>query len=101
MRHPRLSRILGMSAVATGAAITLLIGMMPAQAATLPLQGEASAFLNSTFVWNYGASPAGANQRCTPSAAHPYPVVLVEGTFLGGCLYSGRTAGRCASRAIG
>jgi triacylglycerol esterase/lipase EstA (alpha/beta hydrolase family) len=81
MRHPRLSRILGMSAVATGAAITLLIGMMPAQAATLPLQGEASAFLNSTFVWNYGASPAGANQRCTPSAAHPYPVVLVEGTF--------------------
>jgi predicted oxidoreductase len=25
----------------------------------------------------------------------------LEGTFLGGCLYSGRTAGRCASRAIG
>ena len=25
----------------------------------------------------------------------------LEGTFLGGCLFSGRTAGRCASRAIG
>jgi uncharacterized protein len=25
----------------------------------------------------------------------------LEGTFLGGCLYSGRTAGRCASRSIG
>src|SRR5580692_11612693 len=81
MRIPRLNRIFGMSAVVTGAAIALVIGTLPAQASTLPLQGEASAFLNSTLVWNYGASPAGANQRCTPSAAHPYPVVLVEGTF--------------------
>jgi hypothetical protein len=54
---------------------------MPAQAASLPLQGEASAFLNSTLIWNYGAAPAGANVRCTPSAAHPYPVILTERTF--------------------
>src|SRR5208282_4288109 len=54
---------------------------IPAQASTLPLQGEASAFLNSTLVWNYDAAPAGANQHCTPSAAHPYPVILTEGTF--------------------
>lgn len=25
----------------------------------------------------------------------------LEGTFLGGCIFSGRTAGRAASRAIG
>lgn len=30
---------------------------------------------------NYQASPAGANVPCTLSAAHPYPVVLVEGTL--------------------
>jgi triacylglycerol esterase/lipase EstA (alpha/beta hydrolase family) len=66
-------------AVATTLALTL--GARPAQAATLPLQGEASAFLNSTLVWNYSASPPGANVACRPSAAHPYPVVLVEGTF--------------------
>jgi len=55
---------------------------LPAHAAAaLPLEGEATAFLNSTFVWNYNAPPPGANVPCTPSAAHPYPVVLTEGTF--------------------
>ena len=81
MKRPALNRLLGTSAVVVGAAIALLIGTVPAQASTLPLESEASAFLNSTFFWNYGASPPGANVRCTPSAAHPYPVVLVEGTF--------------------
>ena len=81
MRRLRFSRVLGSAVVVTAAAISLVIGAVPAQASTLPLQGEASAFLNSTLVFNYKAPPAGANQHCTPSAAHPYPVVLVEGTF--------------------
>jgi triacylglycerol esterase/lipase EstA (alpha/beta hydrolase family) len=81
MKRARMSRLGGMSAAIAGTAIALVLGSMPAQASSLPLQSEASAFLNSTFVWNYTASPPGANQHCTPSAAHPYPVVLVEGTF--------------------
>jgi triacylglycerol esterase/lipase EstA (alpha/beta hydrolase family) len=81
MKRPRFHRAFGMSAVVAGAAIALVMSSVPAQAQTLPLESEASAFLNSTFVWNYGASPPGANVRCTPSSAHPYPVVLVEGTF--------------------
>ena len=67
--------------VAVSTVLALVASSMPAQAASLPLQGEASAFLNSTLIWNYGAAPAGANARCTPSAAHPYPVILTEGTF--------------------
>jgi triacylglycerol esterase/lipase EstA (alpha/beta hydrolase family) len=70
-----------MSAIVAGAVIALVASSVPAQASTLPLEGEASAFLNSTLFWNYAASPPGANVPCTPSAAHPYPVVLVEGTF--------------------
>jgi triacylglycerol esterase/lipase EstA (alpha/beta hydrolase family) len=81
MKHSRLTRLSGMSAVIAGTAIALVLTSVPAQASTLPLEGEASAFLNSTLVWNYNASPPGANQPCTPSAAHPYPVILVEGTF--------------------
>jgi triacylglycerol esterase/lipase EstA (alpha/beta hydrolase family) len=81
MKLPRFHRIFGTSAIVAGTALSLVLTSTTAQASTLPLQGEASAFLNSTFVWNYSASPPGANQRCTPSAAHPYPVVLVEGTF--------------------
>jgi triacylglycerol esterase/lipase EstA (alpha/beta hydrolase family) len=68
---------------ATGAAAaTLLTSALPAHAAAaLPLEGEATTFINSTFAWNYNAPPPGANVHCTPSAAHPYPVVLTEGTF--------------------
>jgi triacylglycerol esterase/lipase EstA (alpha/beta hydrolase family) len=75
----RSALITGTLAVST--VLALVASSMPAQAASLPLQGEASAFLNSTLIWNYGAAPAGANARCTPSAAHPYPVILTEGTF--------------------
>lgn len=67
--------------VAASTVLALVATSTPAQAASLPLQGEASAFLNSTLIWNYAAAPAGANARCTPSATHPYPVILTEGTF--------------------
>lgn len=71
---------LGSTALVAASVVTPLAAS-PAVAATLPLQGEAQAFLNSTLVWNFSAAPAGANVRCTPSATHPYPVILTEGTF--------------------
>ena len=75
-----------LASIAGGAALAMIgvlapLAATPAQAASLPLQGEAQAFINSTFFWNYSAAPAGANVGCTPSAAHPYPVILSEGTF--------------------
>jgi triacylglycerol esterase/lipase EstA (alpha/beta hydrolase family) len=82
MKYQRWHKFLGAPAIGAVVVAVLAATSIPAQAASsLPLESEASAFLNSTLVWNYNASPPGANVRCTPSAAHPDPVVLVEGTF--------------------
>jgi triacylglycerol esterase/lipase EstA (alpha/beta hydrolase family) len=81
MKYLRWRRLFAAPVLAAGVSATLAVSAVPAQASTLPLQSEASAFLNSTLPWNFGAPPPGANVSCTPSAAHPYPVVLIEGTF--------------------
>jgi triacylglycerol esterase/lipase EstA (alpha/beta hydrolase family) len=81
MKLRRSGGLVGLSTVIAGTALALVAGSMPAQASSLPMQGEAQAFFNSTLIWNYTAAPAGANRPCTPSAAHPYPVILTEGTF--------------------
>ncbi len=81
MRSPRWSTLLAAPVVAAGMAAALALSALPARASSLPMDSEASAFFNSTLFWNYEAPPPGANVSCTPSAAHPYPVVLVEGTF--------------------
>lgn len=82
MKHRRIHRYLaGVPVVAATVTFALLIGGLPAQAAQLPLESEQAAFLGSVLPINFSASPPGANVRCTPSAAHPYPVVLSEGTF--------------------
>jgi triacylglycerol esterase/lipase EstA (alpha/beta hydrolase family) len=81
MKLRRPGGFVGLATVIATTALALVASSMPAQASTLPMQGEAQAFLNSTLAWNYTASPAGANRPCTPSAAHPYPVILTEGTF--------------------
>jgi triacylglycerol esterase/lipase EstA (alpha/beta hydrolase family) len=69
-----------MSAGVLAMVATLTTGVLPA-AAQLSEAGEGSQFLNSGLVWNWYASPSGANIGCRPTSAHPYPVVLSEGTF--------------------
>lgn len=80
LRRRLLAAIVGSAALGAASIVTPLAAA-PALAAALPLQGEAAAFVNSTFFWNFAAPPPGANLPCRPSAAHPYPVILTEGTF--------------------
>ena len=81
---PRFSALLVPVAAALVAASTVLI---PA-----PAHAQAQAQAQLPVNWNFatgafagffapGTPPPGADNGCKPSGAHPYPVILVNGTF--------------------
>ena len=58
-----------------------IVGAARASAAPLPVPYSFAAGIAAELA-NPGSSPPGSNNfSCHPSAAHPYPVVLVHGTF--------------------
>lgn len=78
----RRSPLFGAGAAVLLAVSALLLGIAaPAAAASFPVQPNiASAALAAAA--NPEQSPPGTNNfNCTPSAAHPFPVVLIPGTF--------------------
>jgi triacylglycerol esterase/lipase EstA (alpha/beta hydrolase family) len=68
-------------AVALAVAASLALPAAPAGATTYPVPYNfAAGILAATL--HPGSSPPGSNDwSCRPTAAHPYPVVLVHGTF--------------------
>jgi triacylglycerol esterase/lipase EstA (alpha/beta hydrolase family) len=75
---PTVRRAISTSLASLLAAAALLALAGPATAQQLPvIYNGALGYAHTSPT----ASPPGANEPCTPSAAHPRPVVLVHGTF--------------------
>ena len=78
MRSRPRRALLAVTAAAAALAVTL-VGAPAAQAAPSYPVGNALSG-DAKWISTPDANPAGVNVNCTPSAAHPRPVVLIEGT---------------------
>jgi triacylglycerol esterase/lipase EstA (alpha/beta hydrolase family) len=87
LRPPPARKLLSALTALSAAPIVLLAGLSPASAA--PAQSGPTLFVSYNPLGGVAqalaapdSSPPGANDwTCKPSSAHPYPVVLVPGTF--------------------
>ncbi len=76
----RFTRRFGAAASVACAVLMLAPQAAPAQASTLPVTYNVTSSL--PYVLQPNKAPAGSNDwSCTPTAAHPRPVILVNGTF--------------------
>ena len=76
----RYPRIAGAAALLLVAGAALFAAPLAAQAQTLPVNYDFAAGALANFTTPQ-TPPPGANSGCTPTSAHPDPVVLVHGTF--------------------
>ncbi len=81
---PLLAAILALAASvlpASAASAQVARGTAPASSATLWVDYNFTLGASTTFFFPNSPPPGADNFSCQPSAAHPYPVVLVNGTF--------------------
>lgn len=69
------------AALAATVAVGLIVSAATPAAAALPVSNSFTAYFPGAFGAPTQSPPGANNFACRPSAAHPFPVVLVHGTF--------------------